>query len=190
MVWASSFSAQRLLSSEIYRASSYSSRQKLSGIQPYLKAKLDRPASRISSSRSFTQLRPYLKERTMAPFRRYRRIYSYLRTEFSRDKFPRLPDDWDYCLFYTERAPQYGRQKSIIKISTQSFQVLNDTLVSPEHTAVEISLENKVLTERLTGFHVDLESKVWSEWNISWLTQFNFGIVVTEQIIALCVKNQ
>ena len=95
MVWASSFSAQRLLSSEIYRASSYSSRQKLSGIQPCRKAKLDRPASRISSSRSFTQLRPYLKERTMAPFRRYRRIYSYLRTEFSRDKFPRLPDDWD-----------------------------------------------------------------------------------------------
>ena len=78
MVWASSFSAQRLLSSEIYRASSYSSRQKLSGIQPYLKAKLDRPASRISSSRSNTQLRPYLKERTMAPFRRYRRIHSYL----------------------------------------------------------------------------------------------------------------
>ena len=100
MVWASSFSAQRLLSSEIYRASSYSSRQKLSGIQPYLKAKLDRPASRISSSRSFTQLRPYLKERTMAPFRRYRRIYSYLRTEFSRDKFPRLPDDWDLLKGY------------------------------------------------------------------------------------------
>ena len=100
MVWASSFSAQRLLSSEIYRASSYSSRQKLSGIQPYLKAKLDRPASRISSSRSFTQLRPYLKERTMAPFRRYRRIYSYLRTEFSRDKFPRLPDDWDLLKWY------------------------------------------------------------------------------------------
>ena len=93
-------------------------------------------------------------------------------------------------IFYTERAPQYGRQKSIIKISTQSFQVLNDTLVSPEHTAVEISLENKVLTERLTGFHVDLGSKVWSEWNISWLTQFNFGIVVTEQIIALCVTNK
>ena len=63
-------------------------------------------------------------------------------------------------IFYTERAPQYRRQKSIIKISTQSFQVLNDTLVSPEHTAVEISLENKVLTERLTGFHVDLGSKV------------------------------
>ena len=93
-------------------------------------------------------------------------------------------------IFYTERAPQYGRQKSIIKISTQSFQVLNDTLVSPEHTAVEIFLENKVLTERLTSFYVDLGSKVWSEWNISWLTQFNFGIVVTEQIIALCVTNQ
>ena len=63
-------------------------------------------------------------------------------------------------IFYTERAPQYRRQKSIIKISTQSFQVLNDTLVSPEQTAVEISLENKVLTERLTGFNVDLGSKV------------------------------
>ena len=100
MVWASSFSSQRLLSSEIYRASSYSSRQKLSGIQPCLKAKLDRPASRISSSRSFTQLRPYLKERTIAPFRRYRRIHSYLRTEFSRDKFPRLPHDWDLLKWY------------------------------------------------------------------------------------------
>ena len=63
-------------------------------------------------------------------------------------------------IFYTERAPQYGRQKSIIKVSTQSFQALNDTLVSPEHNAVEISLENKVLTERLTGLHADLESKV------------------------------
>ena len=63
-------------------------------------------------------------------------------------------------IFYTERAPQYGRQKIIIKISIQSFQVLNDTLVSPEHTAVEIFLENKVLSERLTGFYVDLGSKV------------------------------
>ena len=63
-------------------------------------------------------------------------------------------------IFYTERAPQYGRQESIIKISTQSFQVLNDTLVSPEHNEVEISLENNVLTEHLTGLHADLESKV------------------------------
>ena len=67
------------------------------------------------------------------------------------------------------------------KASTQSFQALNDTLVSPEHNAVEISLENKVLTERLTALHADLESKSWSEWNISWLT---------EQVIALCVTNQ
>ena len=100
MVWASSFSAERLLSSEIYRASSYSSRQRLSGIQPCLKAKLFRPASRISPSRSNTQLRPYLKERTMASFRRYRRIHSYPRTESSRDKFPRLPDDWYLLKWY------------------------------------------------------------------------------------------
>ena len=63
-------------------------------------------------------------------------------------------------IFYTERAPLYRRQKSIIKISTQSFQALNDTLVSPEHNEVEISLENKVLSERLTGLHADLESNV------------------------------
>ena len=115
MVWASSFSTQRLLSSEIYSESSYSSRQRLSGIQPYLKAKLVRPASRISPSWSNTQLRPYLKERTMASFRRYRRIYSYTEytrtqnilvhriyscTEFLRDKFPRLPDDWDLLKWY------------------------------------------------------------------------------------------
>ena len=40
------------------------------------------------------------------------------------------------------------------------IQALNDTLVSPEHNAVEISLENKVLNERLAGLHADLESKV------------------------------
>ena len=40
------------------------------------------------------------------------------------------------------------------------IQALNDTLVSPELNAVEISLENKVLNERLAGLHADLESKV------------------------------
>ena len=35
--------------------------------------------------------------------------------------------------------------------STQSFQALNDTPVSPEHSAVKISLENKVLASRPTG---------------------------------------
>ena len=34
------------------------------------------------------------------------------------------------------------------------------TLESPGHNAVEISFENKVLTEWLTGLHADLESKV------------------------------
>ena len=33
----------------------------------------------------------------------------------------------------------------------QSFQALNDTPVSPEHSAVKISLENKVLASRPTG---------------------------------------
>ena len=28
---------------------------------------------------------------------------------------------------------------------------------------------NKVLAERVTGLHADLESKVWSEWTISSL---------------------
>ena len=49
----------------------------------------------------------------------------------------------------------------------QPFQALNDTPVSPERNAAEISLENKVLAERLTGLHAGSESKVWSEWNIS-----------------------
>ena len=40
---------------------------------------------------------------------------------------------------------------------------VKDTPVSPEHNAVEISLENKVLADRLTGLHADSESKVGSE---------------------------
>ena len=46
---------------------------------------------------------------------------------------------------------------------SQFFQALNDTPVSSEHNAVEISLENKVPAEQLTGLHADTESKVWSE---------------------------
>ena len=42
----------------------------------------------------------------------------------------------------------------MIKISTQSFQTLNDTPISPEHNAVEISIENKVLAERPTSHHL------------------------------------
>ena len=52
-------------------------------------------------------------------------------------------------IFHTEGAPKYIHQKCIIKISTQLFQALNDTLVSLEHNAVEISLENKVLAVRI-----------------------------------------
>ena len=55
---------------------------------------------------------------------------------------------------------KYGSISVSGQVSTQSFQALNDTLVSPEHNEVEISLENKVLSERLTGLHADLESKV------------------------------
>ena len=40
-------------------------------------------------------------------------------------------------------------QKCNIKMSTQLFQALNVTLVSLEHNAVEISLENKVLAVRI-----------------------------------------
>ena len=53
---------------EIYSALLYRSRQKSSGTQPYLNAKLVRPASRISLSRRNTQLKPYLKEKTIILF--------------------------------------------------------------------------------------------------------------------------
>ena len=39
----------------------------------------------------------------------------------------------------------------------------NDTPESPEHNAVEISLENKVVAERFTASLLTLEPKVWSE---------------------------
>ena len=58
-------------------------------------------------------------------------------------------------IFHTEGAPQFRRQKCIIKISIQLFQALNDTLVSSEYNAVEISLENKVLAESVKGLHAD-----------------------------------
>ena len=127
---------------EIYSALLYRSRQKSSGTQPYLNAKLVRPASRISLSRSNTQLKPYLKEKTIIPFCRYRRIHSHLCTKITE------------MIFHTKRAPQCRRQKCMIKISTQSFQTLNDTPVSPEHNTVEISLENKVLAEWPTSLHL------------------------------------
>ena len=56
-------------------------------------------------------------------------------------------------------------KKCVIKKSTQSVQVLNDTPVSLESKAVKIRLKNKVFAERFTGLPADTESKVWSEWN-------------------------
>ena len=51
--------------------------------------------------------------------------------------------------------------------SAQSFEALNDTPVCPEHNTVEISLENKVLAERLTGLYADSETKVWHKWAVT-----------------------
>ena len=78
---------------EIYSALLYRSRQRSLGTQPYLNAKLVRPASRISLSRSNTQLKHYLKEKTIIPFCRYRRIHSHLCTKITE------------MIFHTKRAP-------------------------------------------------------------------------------------
>ena len=91
-VQASSFSANVIEKRD--RGSSYSSRQKSSGIQLYLIVKLVRPASRISFSRSNTQLRPSLRDRTITlstDTAEYTRTFAQ---KFRGIKFPRLPDVW------------------------------------------------------------------------------------------------